>query len=120
MLQIGDVQASILRLTDWALRVRRIAVLGFVWPWRIQIFTSDAKRRYAIVEVNICFRRSGINGITSHLKLEARSVSHGEGPTKATLRPSSSSDFTSFQFQLYTLIGTTTKGDSSSRAMIFL
>jgi hypothetical protein len=61
-----------------------------------------------MIEVNICFRRLGNNGITRHLKLEARSGSHGEGPTKATLRPASSSDFTSFQFQLFTLIGTTT------------
>jgi hypothetical protein len=30
MLQIGGVLARILRLTDWALRVRRIAVVEFV------------------------------------------------------------------------------------------
>jgi hypothetical protein len=38
MLQTGGAQARMLRLTDWALRVRRIAVVEFAWPLRRRVY----------------------------------------------------------------------------------
>lgn len=67
----------------------RVAMLEYEYSRQTRV-----KRMCAMIEVNICFRRLGNNGITRHFELEAR-----RGPT-GKVRPRRRSDHQLFRFHL--------------------